>query len=351
MRWKGWEKIPVTIMDASVPGGNRCVEAIAPVIVSASRSTDIPAFYGDWFMARLQAGYSRWRNPFGGSPIYISFARTRLFVFWSKNPAPFLQHLDSLDRLGFSYYFLFTLNDYDAESFEPGVPALDERIDTFIRLSRKIGKDRVVWRFDPLVLSDRISVQEILDKIQRIGDQISPFTGRLVFSFVEIEKYAKVRRNLRLQGFGSVREFTDNEVTGFCRGLAELNKRWGLIISACGEHRDLSGYGIGRGQCISPDLMTEQFGNDRELMEFLHPPGQQTLGGTPTRSNSLSLLEDPGQRNTCHCIVSKDIGQYSTCMHLCAYCYANSSPARVRRNYTRYIDEKECGILHDTIPE
>ena len=186
-----------------------------------------------------------------------------------------------LDRLGYGYYFLFTLNDYDAERLEPGVPPVDERIDTFIRLSRRIGKGRVVWRFDPLVLSDRITVHDLLEKVRRIGDRIAPFTERLVFSFVDIEKYAKVRRNLQAAGITGAREFTDDEVEEFCAGLASLNKRWGLSISACAEGRDLSRFGIGRGQCISYDLMAQEFGDDRDLMDFLQPDDQQTLGGMP----------------------------------------------------------------------
>lgn len=351
MKWKGWERIPLDIPALSSMESTTTVEAIAPLIISASRSTDIPAFYGDWFMARLQADYVKWKSPFGGNPVYVSFAKTRVFVFWSKNPAPFLPHLDILDRRGYRYYFLFTLNDYDAERLEPNVPPVDDRIDTFIRLSRRIGKGRVVWRFDPLVLSDRITVDDLLEKVRYIGDQIAPYTERLVFSFVDIEKYAKVRRNLQAGGCAGAREFTDREVAEFCTGLTALNRQWGIAISACAEHRDLSGYGIGRGQCISYYLLAKEFSDDDALMGFLSPPGQQTLAGTDRATDPSLRIRDPGQRSTCRCIVSKDIGQYSTCMHLCAYCYANTSPASVRRNYTRYCEEKDHGFFHDAITE
>ncbi len=351
MKWKGWEKIPLDIPAPSELTGTRRVEAIAPLIISASRSTDIPAFYGDWFMARFQAGYVKWKSPFGGKPVYVSFAKTRVFAFWSKNPAPFLPHLDILDRRGYRYYFLFTLNDYDAERLEPNVPPVDDRIATFIRLSRRIGKGRVVWRFDPLVLSDRITVDDLLEKVRYIGDKIAPFTERLVFSFVDIEKYAKVRRNLLAGGCAGAREFTGVEVAEFCTGLSLLNRQWGLSVSACAERRDLSGYGICRGQCISYDLLATEFSDDDALMEFLSPPGQKELTGTGTTKDPSLRIRDPGQRNTCRCIVSKDIGQYSTCMHLCAYCYANTSLARVRRNYMQYCGERDRGIFHDAITE
>jgi hypothetical protein len=351
MKWNGWDKIPLTITDPADPLKNRRVEAIAPLIVSASRSTDIPAFYGDWLMARLAAGYVRWKSPFGASPLYVSFEKTRVFVFWSKNPAPFFAYFDMLDQSGYGYYFLFTLNNYDAERLEPGVPPVGERIETFIRLSRRIGKGRVVWRFDPLILADGITVSDLLEKVRFVGDRIAPSTERLVFSFVDIEKYSKVRRNLNAGGITGAREFTDDEVDEFCSGLAALNRRWGLSITACAEGRDLSRFGIGRGQCISYSLMIKEFWNDQKLMNFLQPDDQQTFGGTPAAVDLSRQLKDPGQRNTCQCIVSKDIGQYSTCMHLCAYCYANSSQERARWNYSRYIADRDRGIFHDAITE
>ena len=351
MRWNGWEKIPLTVTDPANPQQTRSVEAIAPLIVSASRSTDIPAFYGDWFMARLAAGYVRWKSPFRGNPLYVSFEKARVFVFWSKNPAPFFPHLDTLDRMGYGCYFLVTLNDYDTEQLEPGVPPVGERIRTFIRLSQKIGKSRIVWRFDPLVLSDRITVQDLLEKIQGIGDRIAPYTNRLVFSFVDIEKYTKVRRNLKTAGIAGAREFTDDEVDRFCSGLTALNRRWGLVVTACAEGRDLSRFGIGRGQCISYDLMVQEFSDDKQLMDFLQPDIRATLGDTTPAADPSRNLKDPGQRNTCRCVVSRDIGQYSTCMHLCSYCYANSDPERARRNYSRYLADRDRGIFHDAITE
>jgi len=349
MKWRGWERLPVEVPDPADPSGKQTVSAIAPVIVSASRSTDIPAFYGDWFSERLKAGYVRWKSPFGGSPVIVSFQKTRLFVFWSKNPAPFFPHLDRLDRLGYSCYFLYTLNDYDDVRLEPNVPPVDERVRTFMHLSKMIGKGRVVWRFDPLILTDTITVDELLDRVKRIGDCIAPFTERLVFSFVDIEKYAKVRRNLNISGYPRAREFTGGEVAEFCEGIQRLNGRWGLTVTACADRRDLSQYGIGRGQCISYDLMATEFSHDAALMAFLCPEGQRTLDGDSPEDDPSRHLKDPGQRNACRCIVSKDIGQYSTCMHLCAYCYANTSPAAVRRNYLQYLSDREHGVFHDTI--
>ena len=130
------------------------VEAIAPVIVSASRATDIPAFYADWFFNRLDKGYLAWRNPFNGKDSYVSFANTRFVVFWSKNPKPLIPYLPILKDKGIGFYIQFTLNDYDAEQLEPGVSRLAERIDTFKRIVDEYGLGSVVWRFDPLILTD-----------------------------------------------------------------------------------------------------------------------------------------------------------------------------------------------------
>lgn len=346
MRWKGWERVQIRT------DTGESAEAIAPIIVSASRSTDIPAFYGDWFMERLKMGYIRWKSPFGGDPALVSFRKTRAIAFWSKNPEPFLPHVATLDRMGYSTFFLFTLNDYDRERLEPGVPPLAERIATFIRLSEMVGKGRLIWRFDPLLLSDTITVDEILARVRAVGDRIHPYTKRMVFSFIEIERYLKVQRNLREQGAGTVREFTGSEVTAFCEGLAAMNEEWGIHISSCADRRDLSQYGIARGQCISYDLMTEEFGNDRALQEFLSGSGQQTLSGSgepELRLERQKQLKDPGQRNSCRCIVSKDIGEYSTCPHLCAYCYANSSRNSVGKKYATHMAARQKGKFPDTI--
>ncbi|PKG31412.1 DUF1848 domain-containing protein, partial [Methanoregula sp.] len=307
-----------------------------------------PAFYGNWFMERLEQGYACWKRPFSGRPQYVSFAKARAIVFWSKNPAPFFHHLDTLDRLGMNYYFLFTLNDYDAEGLEPCVPPLDERIATFIRLSDRVGKGRVVWRSDPLLLSDSIPVDALLGKLARVGDRIHPYTDRLIFSFIDIAKYPKVQRSLREQGFSGVREFTGEEIILFSEGLADLNKRWGLTLATCADRRDLSAYGIGKGQCISYDLLMREFSDDRALAAFLAGGGQTAIDGTGSAAR-IRELKDPGQRGPCGCIVSKDTGQYNTCPHLCAYCYANSSVNGVQRNYSRYRESERTGSYPDTI--
>ena len=151
-----------------LPNGQE-VEALSPVVISASRATDLPAFYSKWFMNRLREGYTVWKNPFNQQKSYISFKNCRAIVFWSKNPLPLIPYLDEIDRQGINYYFQFTLNDYERECLELGVPPLSERVETFITLSNKLGKDRVIWRFDPIIMLPNLTPREILIKIWNIS--------------------------------------------------------------------------------------------------------------------------------------------------------------------------------------
>ena len=160
------DKVNIVTRDGKV------VEAAAPVIISASRSTDIPAFYAKWFINRLKAGYCVWYNPFNQQPMYISFKNTKVVVFWTKDPKPMMEYLPELDKRGIHYYFQVTLNDYEHEGFEPNVPALQHRIEVFKRLSDAIGKEKVIWRFDPLVLTEQLTPRQLLTKIYHIGNQL-----------------------------------------------------------------------------------------------------------------------------------------------------------------------------------
>jgi hypothetical protein len=324
------------------------VNAQAPVIISASRATDIPAFYSRWFTSRLEKGYVMWRNPFNGVPLNVSFEKTRLIVFWSKNPLPMLKKvngrgessLDVVERLGFNYYFQFTLNDYDHEKIEPNVPSVKTRIKTFVELVKRIGDskngvDRVIWRFDPLILTDSISPKHLLERIERIGNQIAPYTKRLVFSFVDINAYNKVARNLAQSGI-KAREFEIDEMHEVAEGIKKLVFDWNITPATCGE--DVILPGIEPNRCIDDRLMVKCFSNDIALMRFI---GAKKI--EPSLFNQSAYWEasgkhkkDPGQRAACQCIMSKDIGIYNSCPHLCQYCYANSNQVVVINNWEKH---------------
>lgn len=322
-----WSKIKIT------KANGEAVDAQAPVIISASRSTDVPAFYSEWLLDRIKEGYIKWINPFNGVPLYVTFQKTRLFVFWSKNPAPMLQHLDFLDERGFNYYFQYTLNDYDADKLELRVPDVQSRISTFHKLSERIGKERVIWRFDPLILTDRIGVEELLRKVENIGDQLQGLTEKMVFSFADISIYRKVQKNLQLNSV-FYQEFDEVRMNQFAAGLQELNHKWHYELATCAEQIPLEKYGIQHNKCIDDDLMIKLFPDDKILMDFLGVNIQPAdiFNPYPVITKKRDN-KDKGQRLYCGCIVSKDIGEYNTCPHLCEYCYANASKEIALRNW------------------
>lgn len=296
------------------------VTAQAPLIISASRATDIPAFYADWFFRRLEKGYVRWRNPFSGQDSYVSFGNTRFIVFWSKNPAPLLPYLPILKERGIGCYIQYTLNDYEAEGLEPNVPPLSQRIETFRRAVEALGRGAVVWRFDPLILTDKINIDTLLEKIAHIGNALTGYTEKLVFSFADIESYKKVSRNLRQSGI-NYREWDEESMRESAARLSTLNRNnWNLELATCAERIDLSEYGIGHNRCIDPELISSLAPDDEILQNFLY-----------------NAKTDTGQRKACGCILSKDIGAYNTCPHGCLYCYANTSSASALSNYKKSI--------------
>lgn len=327
------------------------VKAQAPIIVSASRSTDIPAFYADWFFHRLKVGYSAWTNPFNGVKSYVSYQYTRFIVFWSKNPRPLLQHLDYLKERNIGCYIQYTLNDYEKEGLERGVPKLSERVDTFKLLVDKLGKGRVIWRFDPLLLTDDISIDALLTKIERIGDQLQGYTEKLVFSYADILSYRKVKANLEKNHI-PYQEWTESQMLEFAERLAELNKKWGYTLATCGEKADLQQFGIEHNHCVDDALIIRFAYEDKKLMDFLKVktfpmPVPNLFGESEPLPEDAILLpnntyathgdnRDKGQRQFCGCIVSKDIGEYNTCPHLCEYCYANSSKEIAVRNWKEH---------------
>ena len=326
------------------------VRAQAPVIVSASRSTDIPAFYADWFFHRLKTGYSAWTNPFNGVRSFVSYEKCRFIVFWSKNPKPLLAHLDKLEERNIGCYIQYSLNDYEAEGLERGVPPLEERIGTFKRLVDQLGKGRVIWRFDPLLLTDRIGMEDLLRKVENIGNQLSGYTEKLVFSYADIAAYRKVRANLE-KSHVNYAEWTAAQMVEFAQRLSELNKKWNYQLATCGEKADLEPYGIRHNRCVDDELMIRFAHHDKVLMDFLGVEIRNVeptlFGMEPLPDNAIRLNEtqyairkkdnrDKGQRQFCGCILSKDIGEYNTCPHLCEYCYANASKEVALRNWQQH---------------
>jgi hypothetical protein len=252
-----------------------------PHIISVSRREDIPAFRGDWFMEKIKKGYVNMVNPW--STYTISFEKVKLAVFWSKNPRPFMKYLDSLP---FKYYFQFTLNGYP--EYELEVPPILERIETFKELSDKIGRECVIWRFDPIIISDKITEEKLLRRIEKIGNEIHNYTEKLVFSY--IDPYKKLGNKFK--------EVPDDVKIRISKQLIEFNKDWGLKLATCAESINLDG--IEHNKCVDPELIERICGKQRWI----------------------TSTKDKNQRTECGCIQSGDIGTFKTCKHHCTYCYA-----------------------------
>ena len=302
--------------------------AIAPLVISASRATDIPAFHAAWFMKRLEAGYCVWTNPFNVRQRQrVSFEKCRVLVFWSKNPAPIMPYLREIESRGLQFYFQFTLNNYEREGLEPGLPALSRRLETFRRLSDWCGPHRVVWRFDPIVLGSSLCVEVILERLFVLAQAIAPHTEKLVFSFVDW--YPKTARRLaRLDP--AFRPPSNEEMIQLAQGIADINRGLlsPLVLATCAEALDLHSLGIEHNRCIDPELLVRLCPEDEELRALCGATAatcfQKTLFDMPTVQKRVPV--DRGQRKHCGCVPSKDIGTYNTCRHFCAYCYANRSP-------------------------
>ena len=278
------------------------------MIVSVSRRTDIPAFYSDWFFNRLQEGFVHGINPFNRkqvSEISLRPEDVDCFVFWTKNPAPMLDRLDLLEE--YNYYFQFTITPYGRDA-EPGLPDTQELVEVFHRLSAAVGRDRVVWRYDPVFLSEKYTMDFHAAAFRQLAEILHEDTDLCVISFVDL--YAKTARNTRPLALLPMEE---PEMRQLAAMFGSIAAEYNLTVESCSEKIDLSDCGIRHGQCI-----------DKRRLEKI-------LGGR------IDIGKDANQRQECGCVQSVDIGQYNTCRHLCAYCYANFNAGMV----------EACAALHN----
>ena len=280
------------------------------MILSISRRTDIPAFYTPWLLERLRAGEVVVGDPYApGRFRRILFSPDTIdaLVMWSKAPAPLLQHLDELQALGYGrLYVQYTLNAYGA-ALEPGVPPLEARIETFLQLSRRLGPQRVVWRYDPIVLSPVYTPEWHLQAFAALARRLGGHTARCTISF--LDPYPAMRA--RCAGLG-LTEPTGHQMRQLAGRLVQVAAPYGLKLYACCEHIDLREQGVEPAACI-----------DRALIEGM-------CGST------LRARPDPGQRPGCGCCESMDIGAYDTCLHGCLYCYATRQPEVAQKNFLRH---------------
>lgn len=289
------------------------------MIISASRRTDIPAFYAEWFMNRIKEGFFYRVNPFNPKQVKTVSLRVEdvdAVVFWTKDAGPMMKYLSELSGRGYKYYFQYTLNEYPA-IFEPRMKPVEKRIETFIRLSRKIGKSRVIWRYDPIIISNFTPVDYHIERFGKIAKGLSGFVERVVISFVDL--YGKVNhrwRQLTRSGTMKIMDIAEPEHAGEMNFLvSELKKiadKEGIEICTCAEKADLYHLGVKHGSCIDVGLINRIFDLD------------------------IHAKKDKNQRKECLCAESVDMGMYNTCLHMCTYCYANLNEKNIIENVSRH---------------
>lgn len=278
------------------------------MIVSCSRRTDIPAFYSDWLFRRIRAGSACVRNP--RSPRQVSEIRLTPdvadgFVFWTKNPAPMLPRLQELRD--YAYYFQFTLTPYGKE-FEPNLPVKLKLLSTFRTLSDRIGPERVIWRYDPIIINTTWTADAHVRVFETMAKILGSATRKVIVSFLDTN-YRNVRRNADTL---AAEALTARERLSLAAKLRQIARIYGMEMNACAETIDLSACGIQHARCI-----------DGELMERL-------LGCR------LDVPGDKSQRPVCGCAESVDIGMYNTCAHSCRYCYANYAAREIIANRQKH---------------
>ena len=285
------------------------------MIINTGQRTDIPAFYADWFVNRLKAGFVLVRNPYNPRSVTryrLSPEVVDLIGFCTKNPAPMLPHLDLLRPYG--QYWYVTITPYGKE-IEPGVPDKREVLDSFRRLSDTVGPDRMGWRYDPVFISGEYPAERHIRAFEYMAQTLSGYTRTAVISFVDL--YEKTKRN-----FPEVRPVTAEQRLQLGKAFVEIAGQYGMTVRPCGEGDELARFGADCSGCMTVAMY------------------EQALG------RRLKVPKTAPARKECACYLGGDIGAYNTCGHLCRYCYANYDAATVRKNLAAHDPESPLLIGH-----
>lgn len=291
------------------------------MIISASRRTDIPTHYTDWFFNRIRDGFVNVRNPINYhqvSKISLSPEIVDGIVFWTKNPAPMLNRLKELSN--YTYYFQFTLNPYGID-VEPNVPNKNSSvIPTFQKLSDMIGSQKVVWRYDPIILSKKYTIEYHKEYFEKLAKKLAPYSRKCTFSF--LDSYKSTLRNTKGLELLPIYDDSMHEIAQI---LQQIASAYGLRLETCAEKIDLDYLGIGHAHCI-----------DKHIFESLS-------------GNYLNIEKDKNQRLECGCVASIDIGMYNSCTNGCKYCYANYNHSLAIKNNMGH--DKNSSLLSGEITE
>lgn len=278
------------------------------MIINTGGRTDTVQYYTEWLLKRFEEGYVLSRNPLFTNKVTryeLTPENVDCVIFCSKNYTPILSHIGEITER-FNTYFHYTITAY-GKDIEPVVPSIEESIDTLLALEKIVGKKRIAWRYDPILLTKDYTVKRHLETFEYMAGKLHRYVDRCIFSFVEM--YKKLEHNMP-----EIILLTDEDRKELAEGLGNIAAKYNLFIQTCGTNGDYSKYGINQSGCMTLEML----GN----------------------ANSVKFrdLKHKGLRQGCHCIESRDIGAYDTCLNGCKYCYANKNPHIAYENYK----------LHDT---
>lgn len=279
------------------------------MILSASRRTDIPAFYSEWLLNCLRGGYvlvPNPRRPSRYSRMELNPQVVDCIVFWTKNPAPMLPRLHEIAALGYPFYFQFTLTPYGRD-MERNLPPKDVLIQTFQKLSNMLEPNRVVWRYDPVIVTEKMDISYHLYHFEQMAAALEGYTHRCNFSFLDL--YPKVRRSLQDT---IAKEIQEQDMYRIAEGFSSTAQKHRMRLFTCCEPVDLSQYGIMHASCINREMIEEILGC------------------------KIDVKKDPNQRPGCSCVESVEIGTYDCCPNGCRYCYATFSPDDIKKNIAHH---------------
>lgn len=287
-------------------------------IISASRRTDIPAFYMPWLMNRLRAGYVRYPNPFSGEVYSVSLRPEDVhsIVFWSKGYRPLLPHLDELKERGYHFYFHYTITGAP-QVLEPHVSDWQRSVQVFLELAKRTSLRHVLWRFDPILFTDELGAEFYLERFRDIAGALSGATQRCYFSFATF--YGKVERQLERMGVHFYDPTPETKQT-LTKDIADIADAYGITLYVCCQDALVTGR-VQKAHCVDGDLLAKLF-PDRPLVSELRPTRKQ-----------------------CGCMASRDLGMYDTCPYGCVYCYANQSRKAALARFQTHHPEKEMLVV------
>ena len=273
------------------------------MIINTGGRTDTVQYYTEWLLHRFSEGYVLSRNPLFPNKVTryeLTPDKVDCVVFCSKNYKPILPRLHEITD-NFNTYFHYTISAY-GKDIEPGVPSIEDSMQTLIELSKLVGKQRIAWRYDPVLITEKYTISYHMEIFEKMAKTLAPYIDRCIFSFVEM--YKKLEKNMP-----EIILLSEEDKNALANGFGAIANKYCISIQTCGTNGDFTRYGIHASGCMTLDILGE--------------------------SNGILFkdLKHKGVRQGCHCIETRDIGAYDTCLNGCKYCYANTNPQKAQENY------------------